>query len=82
MADQHETIQDFFMTPPPEHNITVGALVTCTCHDGIAIVVELYDLHSTGKLPMDMAKIWWVTKPKDKDVRTWMHTIRRLKKLN
>ena len=82
MIDQYEPVGDFFLHPPLDHDIAVGNLVTCICHGGLAIVIELYDTHSTDKLAMDMAKIWWVTKPKDRDAHIWMHTIRRLKKLN
>jgi len=82
MADQYEPVGDFFLDPPVGHNIAVGTLVTCACHGGVAIVLELYDIHTMDKIAMDMAKIWWVTKPKDRDVHIWMHTIRRLKKLN
>ena len=73
-------MKDFFEIPP-KHNLKVGDLVTCSCHGGIAIVMELYDKpvdHSDPK--MNMAKIWWIKKPSSQVTRTWMHTIARLKR--
>ena len=57
----HERVKDFFEKPPKEHDIKVGDLVTCTCHSGIAIVLELYDNPNEEGYPsMNMAKIWWI----------------------
>ena len=75
-----ERMKDFFKTPP-EHSFKVGDLVTCNCHGGLAIVIELYD---TGEeVRMNMAKIWWIVFPhsgiKERD---WMHTIDELKKFS
>ena len=53
-----ENVRDFFELPP-KHNLKVGDLVTCTCHGGVAIVMELYD--DPGKIDypkMNMAKIF------------------------
>jgi hypothetical protein len=71
-------VKDFFEIPP-KHNFKVGDLVTCTCHGGVAIVIELYDASDVADHPkMNMAKIWWVKKTYDSMERMWMHTIRRL----
>ena len=32
-----------FFKAPPEHSFKVGDLVTCSCHGGVAIIIELYD---------------------------------------
>ena len=70
-------MKDFFEIPP-KHNLEVGDLVTCTCHGGIAIVVELYD--KGDEVRMNMAKIWWISPTYKNQQRVWMHTIRRLNK--
>jgi hypothetical protein len=82
-TEQLELISDFMRTPPKGHAITLGALVACTCHTGsIAIVIELFD-GSNGKVPaMNMAKIYWIRRPKGYKSRVWMHTIGRLKEYN
>ena len=75
-------MKDFF-EKPPVHSFKVGDLVTCSCHGGIAIIVELYDSsHADGdKLEMNMAKIWWIQFPHEGVLeRQWMHTIKRLRK--
>ena len=70
-------MKDFF-EQPPTHDLKVGDLVTCTCHGGVAIVVELYD---TGEeIRMNMAKIWWISPAYTQQERSWMHTIGRLNK--
>lgn len=77
-----ERMKDFF-EKPPDHDLAVGDLVTCSCHGGIAIVLELYDKNhrDSDTLEMNMAKIWWIVYPHDGVLeRQWMHTIRRLKK--
>ena len=76
-----ERVKDFFEIPP-KHDLKIGDLVTCTCHGGVAIVVELYDNPNKVEYPkMNMAKIWWIRYPHDGiKERVWMHTIARLKK--
>ena len=79
-----ERVKDFFDKPPKSHDIKVGDLVTCTCHSGIAIVLELYDNPADGDYPkMNMAKIWWVRHVgMVEETRIWMHTIARLNKFD
>ena len=73
-----ERVKDFFEIPP-KHDLVVGSLVTCTCHGGIAVVLELYDKPAEVEYPnMNMAKIWWVKLPHRNITRVWMHTIGRL----
>ena len=74
-----ERVKDFFEVPP-KHEFKVGDLVTCTCHGGVAVIIELYDTVRDEYPKMNMAKIWWIKKPSSKVTRTWMHTIGRLKK--
>jgi len=64
----------------PVHDLKVGDLVTCTCHGGVAMIIELYDKGDEHP-SMDMAKIYWLSYPHDgiKEV-IWMHTISRLRK--
>jgi len=70
-------MKDFF-EKPPEHDLKVGDLVTCTCHGGVAIVVHLYD--EGEEVQMNMAKIWWINLAFTDQERSWMHTIGRLNK--
>jgi hypothetical protein len=59
----------------------MGDLVTCTCHGGVAIVVELFDEPADPTHPkMNMAKIWWINLAFKDQERSWMHTIGRLNK--
>jgi hypothetical protein len=75
-----ERVKDFFELPP-KHNLQVGDLVTCTCHGGVAIVLEMFDDPKTADYPkMNMAKIWWISLPHQRQARVWMHTIGRLNK--
>ena len=74
-------MKDFFEVPP-KHELKVGDLVTCTCHGGVAVVLELYDSVRDEYPKMNMAKIWWIKKPSSKVTRTWMHTIARLKNIS
>ena len=74
-----ERVKDFFEVPP-KHEFKVGDLVTCTCHGGVAVIIELYETVRDEYPKMNMAKIWWIKKPSSKVTRTWMHTIARLKK--
>jgi len=69
-------MKDFF-EQPPQHGLRVGDLVTCVCHGGIAILVELYD--EGEEIQMNMAKIWWISPAYSYQERSWMHTIGRLK---
>jgi hypothetical protein len=82
-TEQLELVSDFLLAPPKGHTITLGALVTCTCHMGsIAIVIELFDGSNGKGPPMNMAKIYWIRRPKEYKSRVWMHTIGRLKEYN
>jgi|TARA_R110000851_G_scaffold241098_3_gene393727 hypothetical protein len=80
-----ERVKDFFKKPP-EHKLRIGDLVTCTCHGGIAILVELYDTSvrqeddSADYPKMNMAKIWWIQQNYKEQERIWLHTIERLHK--
>lgn len=75
-----ERVKSFF-EKPPKHNLKIGDLVTCTCHGGVAIVVELYDHPTKVEYPkMNMARIWWIQKPNTTVTQDWMHTIGRLTK--
>ena len=74
-----------FFQRAPKHVLAVGDIVTCSCHGGLALVLELYDQEAIidGKEApsMNMAKIWWIRYPHDGiKERIWMHTIARLKK--
>tara|TARA_Y100000114_G_scaffold82467_1_gene76126 strand:+ start:324 stop:572 length:249 start_codon:yes stop_codon:yes gene_type:complete len=65
---------------PPNHGFKVGDLVTCDCHGGIAMIVELHD-KSEDHPAMDMAKIYWIKYPHEGvKERIWVHTISRLRK--
>ena len=75
-----ESVKDFF-EKPPKHKLEVGDLVTCTCHGGIAIVVEMFDNPgSAERLQMNMARIWWINQTYKDQERSWLHTIGRLNK--
>ena len=71
-----------FFKAPPEHSFKVGELVTCNCHGGVAILIQLYD-DEGEEVAMNMAKIWWIIYPhtgiKERD---WMHTIDEMKKFS
>jgi hypothetical protein len=70
-----------FFELPPKHNLKVGDLVTCTCHGGVAIIVELFDNPKEVDYPkMNMAQIWWINRAHTMQTRSWMHTIGRLYK--
>ena len=74
-----ERVKDFFELPP-KHDLEIGTLVTCTCHGGIAVVLELYDNPINIEYPkMNMAKIWWIKSLGVAESRVWLHTIARLK---
>ena len=82
-TEQFDSIDSFFTLPPTEHAIAIGALVTCTCHaESIAVVVALYDGSNGKGPPMNMAKLYWIRRPKGYNNRIWMHTIARLKEYN
>ena len=72
-------MKDFFAKAPP-HDLKVGDLVTCTCHGGIAVVLEIYDgVDALDYMSMDMCKIFWIKYPHTGiKERVWMHTISRL----
>ena len=71
-TEQLDSIESFFALPPAGHTIALGALVTCSCHaESIAVVIA-----------MNMAKIYWIRRPKGYNSRIWMHTIARLKEYN
>ena len=74
-------MKDFFAKAPP-HDLKVGDLVTCTCHGGIAVVLEIYDgVDALDYMSMDMCKIFWIKYPHSGiKERIWMHTIERLRK--
>ena len=74
-----EREKDFFEIPP-KHSLKVGDLVTCTCHGGVAVVLELYDEPLEERAKMNMARIWWIKSAYPSMRREWMHTIRRLNK--
>ena len=80
-----ERVKAFF-EKPPEHNLKVGDLVTCTCHGGVAVILTLYDnsrrVDDEGEEypKMNMARIWWISKPNSTIARSWIHTINRLNK--
>ncbi len=68
-----------FFEKPPVHELKPGDLVTCTCHGGIAVVVELFDEPRVpGVAGMNMVRIWWIKKGDADICRDWMHTINRL----
>ena len=75
-----DRVKDFFESPP-EHNLKVGDLVTCTCHGGVAVVIELFDTARRREDPgvdyprMNMARIWWINKPNKDLSRDCVHTI-------
>ena len=37
-----------FFEEPPEHDLKVGDLVTCSCHDSMAIIVQLYEKYTSN----------------------------------
>jgi hypothetical protein len=56
-------MKDFFAKAPP-HDLKVGDLVTCSCHGGIAVVLEIYDGDDAlDYMSMDMCKIFWIKYP-------------------
>ena len=75
-------MKDFF-EKPPDHDLQLGDLVTCSCHGGVAMIIELFDKShiDSGTLEMNMARIWWIQYPHEGVLeRDWMHTIKRLRK--
>jgi len=75
-----ERVKSFF-EQPPAHDLHIGDLVTCTCHGGVAIVVQLFDAPEEPTHPkMNMARIWWISPAYKDQERSWMHTIGRLSK--
>ena len=77
-----ERVKDFFKKAP-KHSLSVGDLVTCTCHGGIAIIIKLFDKEDEVAPSMNMCQIFWIKYPHSGvKERLWMHTIERLRKLN
>ena len=73
-----ERVKDFFKKAP-KHSLSVGDLVTCSCHGGIAIIIELFDKDKATAPSMNMCQIFWIKYPHDGvKERLWMHTIERL----
>lgn len=74
-----ERVKRYFEIPP-EHDLEIGDLVTCTCHGGVAIVIELYDnpLEVKDYPKMNMAKLYWIKRRYQSQERIWLHTIARL----
>ena len=73
-----ERVKDFFERAPT-HDFKVGDLVTCTCHGGIAIIIELFDKDDDRAPSMNMCQIFWIKYPHSGiKERIWMHTIGRL----
>jgi hypothetical protein len=74
-----ERVKDFFKKAPM-HELAVGDLVTCSCHGGVAVIIELYDAETDAAPSMNMAQIYWIKYPHDGVLeRVWMHTIERLR---
>ena len=71
-----------FFELPPKHDLSLGELVTCKCHGGMALIIALYDKPYIESHPrMNMAKIWWIKYPHTGiKERVWMHEIKSLKK--
>lgn len=73
-----ERVKDFFERAPT-HDFKVGDLVTCTCHGGIAIIIELFDKDDDRAPSMNMCQIFWIKYPHSGiKERIWIHTIGRL----
>ena len=73
-----ERVKDFFERAPT-HDFKVGDLVTCTCHGGIAIIIELFDKDDDKAPSMNMCQIFWIKYPHSGvKERIMMHTIGRL----
>ena len=72
-------VKEFFEIAP-EHDLKKGMLVTCSCHGGVAVILELYDNGTVGYPKMNMAKIWWIVLPPKFKTRVWMHSIANLKR--
>lgn len=74
-----------FFEKAPTHNLVIGDIVTCNCHGGLAIILEIYDeekeVDGVYHPSMNMAKIWWMRYPHSGiKERIWMHTIAKLRK--
>jgi len=73
------SFKDFFKRSP-EHYFEVGDLITCSCHGGLAIILQLYDVGHADAPSMNMAKIWWIRYPHEGVLeREWLHTIDRMR---
>lgn len=67
-------------------HLSVGDLVTCSCHGGVAVVVGLYpaveEPMGTNASTLDAARIYWIRVPHSGvKERFWLHTVRRLRKI-
>lgn len=75
-----DRVKDFFKKAP-SHSLRIGDLVTCSCHGGVAIIIELFDKKNPDAPSMNMVQIYWIRYPHDGvKERVWMHTIDRLRK--
>ena len=73
-----ERVKDFFERAPT-HDFKVGDLVTCKCHGGIAIIIQLFDKDDDKAPSMNMCQIFWIKYPHSGiKERIWIHTIGRL----
>ena len=71
-------MKDFFKKAPI-HQLVIGDLVTCTCHGGVAMIIELFDKKNPDVPSMNMVQIYWIKYPHSGiKERVWMHTIDRL----
>jgi hypothetical protein len=76
--------KDFFKKAP-KHTLAVGDIVTCDCHGGLALILELFDeekdVEGVHHPSMNMARIWWIRYPHSGiKERVWVHTIARMRK--
>lgn len=67
-------------------HLSVGDLVTCSCHGGMAIVIALYpavtDILSDDLPTLDAARLYWIRLPHSGvKERFWLHTVSRLRKI-
>ena len=73
-----ERVKDFFKKAPT-HHLVIGDLVTCTCHGGVAMIIEFFDREGNNAPSMNMVQIYWIKYPHNGiKERVWMHTIDRL----
>lgn len=78
--EYRENVKEFFRRAPV-HAFRRGDLVTCSCHGGLAIIIQLYDAEAADIPSMNMCQLFWIKYPHDGiKERIWMHTIDRLRK--